>query len=108
MTNNDSISLPDKIIEVTNTLQVDSLNEVRDKLILLINELINKDFQALVQLLYRVDVNENKIRLYLNQKTNEDAASVLADLVIERQLEKIKSRETFKSTNKNKTDEEKW
>lgn len=108
MTNNDSISLPDKIIEVTNTLQVDSLNEVRDKLILLINELINKDFQALIQLLYRVDVNENKIRFYLNQKTNEDAASVLADLVIERQLEKIKSRETFKSTNKNKTDEEKW
>ena len=103
-----SISLPDKIVEITNSLQPNSQNEIREKLLVLINELINKDFHALIQLLYRIDVNEKKIRLYLNEKPNEDAASVLADLIIERQLQKIESRKKFRSKNNNESDEEKW
>ena len=105
MINDDSISLPDRIFEATKSLQVDKTDEIRRKLVLLINELINKDFHALIQLLYRIDVNEKKIRLYLNQKPNEDAAEVLADLIIERQIEKIKSREKYKSGKKDETDE---
>jgi hypothetical protein len=108
MEKDSSISLLDKIVEVTNSLQPDSLNEIREKLILLINELINKDFQALLQLLYRIDVNEKKIRLYLNEKTNEDSANVLANMIIERQLQKIETRKKFKLKNKRKNDEEKW
>jgi hypothetical protein len=108
MEKDSSISLLDKIVEVTNSLQPDSLNEIREKLILLINELINKDFQALLQLLYRIDVNEKKIRLYLNEKTNEDSSNVLADMIIERQLQKIETRKKFKLKNKRKNDEEKW
>ncbi len=103
-----SISLPDKIVEVTNSLQPNSLNEIREKLLVLINELINKDFHALIQLLYRIDVNEKKIRLYLNEKPNEDAASVLADLIIERQLQKIESRKKFSRRNRSESEEEKW
>ena len=103
-----SISLPDKIVEITNSLQLNSIDEIREKLLVLINELINKDFQTLIQLLYRIDVNEKKIRLYLNEKPNDDAASVLADLIIERQLQKIESRKKFRSKNNNESDEEKW
>jgi hypothetical protein len=64
MEKDNSVSLPDKIISVTNALQADSVSEMRAQLILLINELINKDFHSLIQLLYRVDVSEKKIRLY--------------------------------------------
>ncbi len=102
------LSLPDKIMNLTLSLQSDSLNEVREKLVILINALINKDFQALIQLLYRIDVNEKKIRLYLNQKPNEDSANILADMIIERQLQKIESRKKYKSKNENDIDEEKW
>ncbi len=108
MEKDSSISLPDKIIEVTNSLNADSLNEMRPKLIVLINELINKDFQLLVQLLYRIDVNEKKIRLYLNEKPNEDSAIVLADLIIERQQQKIETRKKFRSKNPGENDEERW
>lgn len=108
MEKDSSISLPDKIIEVTNSLNSDSLHEMRPKLIVLINELINKDFQLLVQLLYRIDVNEKKIRLYLNEKPNEDSANVLADLIIERQLQKIETRKKFRSKNPGENDEERW
>lgn len=108
MENDNPISLPDKIIHVTQSLQFESLNEVREELITLINELINKDFQSLIQLLYRIDVNEKKIRLYLNEKTNEDSANVLADLIIERQLQKIESRKKFRSKTSGENDEERW
>ena len=102
------IPLPDKIVDITNSLQLNSIDEIREKLLLLINELINKDFHALIQLLYRIDVNEKKIRFYLNEKPNEDAAGVLADLIIERQLQKIESRKKFSSGNNKDSDEEKW
>ncbi|HSN09353.1 MAG TPA: hypothetical protein VLS85_09950 [Hanamia sp.] len=102
------IPLPDKIVDITNSLQLNSILEIREKLLVLINELINKDFHALIQLLYRIDVNEKKIRFYLNEKPNEDAAGVLADLIIERQLQKIESRKKFSSGNNKDSDEEKW
>ncbi len=108
MKKDEPLSLPDKIMNLTLSLQSDSLNEVREKLVILINALINKDFQALIQLLYRIDVNEKKIRLYLNQKPNEDSANILADMIIERQLQKIESRKKYKSKNENDIDEEKW
>jgi hypothetical protein len=108
MTNEDPISLPDKIINVTQSLEFESLDEVHQKLFKLINELINKDFESLIQLLYRIDVNEKKIRLYLNQKPNEDSANVLAGLIIERQLQKIETRKKFKSKNSQEKNEERW
>lgn len=103
-----SISLPDKIFEITDSLQPNSLNGIREKLLVLISELINNDFQALIQLLYRIDINEKKIRIYLDKKAGEDAASVLADLIIERQLQKIESRKRFSSGGTSGSEEEKW
>ncbi len=108
MTNEDPISLPDKIINVTQSLRFESLDEVNEKLIPLINALIDKDFQSLIQLLYRIDVSEKKIRLYLNQKPNEDSANLIAHLIIERQLQKIETRKKFKSRDSRENNEERW
>lgn len=107
MTNEDPISLPDKIINVTQSLRFESLDEVNEKLIPLINALIDKDFQSLIQLLYRIDVSEKKIRLYLNQKPNEDSANLIAHLIIERQLQKIETRKKFKKDSR-ENNEERW
>ncbi|MFZ1330362.1 MAG: hypothetical protein WBA96_04575 [Chitinophagaceae bacterium] len=91
------ISLPDSI----------SSEELREKLIAHINALINQDFEKLVFLLYRIDVNESKMRYLLDQREGENAAGLIADLIIERQLQKIKSRKESKS-NIDIPDEEKW
>jgi aspartate oxidase len=104
----DQISIPEKIISVSNSVQETSKEKIREQLIALINELINKDFFSLLQLLYRIDVDEKKIRSYLKQNTNEDSASVLADLIIERQLQKVESRKHFRKENNQESDEEKW
>lgn len=72
-----------------------------------IDHLINHDFEKLVYYLYRIDVNENKMRSLLEKTQGENAAGLIADLVIERQLQKIESR---KNTAKDDTiaEEEKW
>lgn len=97
---NDSLELclPDSI----------SSEELKGKLTLHINYLINHDFEKLVSLLYRIDVSEPRLRNLLNQTEGEGAAALITDLIIERQLEKIKSRQQFRQQDNDIDENEKW
>ena len=73
-----------------------------------INDLIETNFNKLVNLLYRIDINESKLRQMLNENSH-DAGKIIAGLIIERQLQKIASRERFRDSTENSIDEkEKW
>lgn len=72
-----------------------------------INHLIINDFSALVQILYRMDVHEEKLKYLLKLHNNEDAANIIANLMIERQSQKIKNRQSFVAADAI-SDEEKW
>jgi hypothetical protein len=85
-----------------------SADEMRRRLSIHINYLIEHDFQKLVSVLYRVDVNEKKLKHLLKENIDEDAGLIIADLIIERQLQKIKSRQQFRERDNNISDEEKW
>jgi len=108
MEQKNQLSLPEKILAVSDLIDQKNDEKLRQKLIFLINELIKKDFDALIQLLYRIDVYEKKIRLYLSKNRQEDSAAILADLIIERQLEKMESRKKFSENKNEECDEEKW
>jgi len=108
MEQKNQLSLPEKILAVSDLIDQKNDEKLRQKLIFLINELIKKDFDALVQLLYRIDVYEKKIRIHLDKNTQEDSAAILADLIIERQLEKMESRKKFSENKNEECDEEKW
>ncbi|HEY0612242.1 MAG TPA: hypothetical protein VGD35_21360 [Chitinophaga sp.] len=69
--------------------------------------LISHHFQQFVFLLYRIDVPENQIRDILDKEAGAGAYRKIAGLLIERQLQKIKSRETFKTTPP-ENEEDKW
>jgi len=73
-----------------------------------INDLIINDFQKLVLILYRMDVSEIKLKQLLTENTGTNAAIIIADLMIERQAEKIRSRQQFRKKDENISDEEKW
>ena len=73
-----------------------------------INELITNDFQKLVLILYRMDVSEIKLKQLLNENAGANAAVIIADLMIERQAEKIRSRQQFSKQDENISDEERW
>lgn len=60
-----------------------------------INELIKNDFSKLVQMLYRIDVSEAKLKYILQTNPNEDAGKLIAAVVIERLAATKKAREMF-------------
>ena len=92
-------------IEIT---PLKSYNEIHATLSAYINRLINNDFDKLIAYLYRIDVNEQKLKSLLQQTPNEDAGNVIATLIIERQQQKVKTRQQFSQPEHDVDEEEKW
>ena len=82
-------------------------NRLKGRIREIVGDLIVNDFNQLVQFLYQVDVNENKLKQLLHDTPGTDAAILITDLLIERQLEKIRSKQSLKNQG-NIPDEEKW
>lgn len=82
--------------------------DIREMLIERINDMIQSDFIGLTNFLYRVDVNEKQLRTLLQENKETFAAAIIADLVIDRQLQKKALREKFRSDKKDIPDDEKW
>lgn len=72
-------------------------NELKQKIGQQINYLITNDFNRLVQLLYTVDVDEQKLKQLLLQQPEQDAATVISGLIFSRYEEKTRSRQYFKT-----------
>ena len=77
------------------------------QLINFINNLKKNDFASLVQLLYRIDIDEKKLKKLLQEKAGTDAAPVIADIIIKRQLQKMATRKQFGKEN-NASGKEEW
>ena len=73
-----------------------------------ITHILATDFERLINILYRVDVNERKLKYLLQENVGADAAVIIADLIIERQMEKIKSRKEYTRLDDDISEEEKW
>jgi SOS response regulatory protein OraA/RecX len=61
-----------------------------------IRQLIDSDFQRLVQLLYRLDVSEEKLKNVLADNPSGDAGDMIAQLVMERMEQSKITREKFR------------
>ena len=85
-----------------------SEQELREKIKIYINHLINTDFQKLISILYRVDVDEKKLKKLLQENTHKDASEIIANLMIERQAEKLKTRGNTNPPDENIPEDEKW
>ena len=73
-----------------------SNQDLESKLAIYINELIDKDFNKLVNLLYRIDISEQKLKIALqNQDKTISSGKTIAKLIIERQLQKLEFRKKF-------------
>ncbi|HVV02914.1 MAG TPA: hypothetical protein VHC96_01775, partial [Puia sp.] len=59
-------------------------------------------------LLYKVDVNESRLRALLQTSANEDAGLLIARLVLERQQQKILTRRQFHTDEDPASGEERW
>ena len=72
-----------------------------------INHLIQADFSRLLNILYRIDISEQTLKENLEKQPDKDAGILIAELIVERQLQKQKMRAQFK-TQQNIPDDDKW
>ena len=74
--------------------------DLENKLAVYINELIDKDFNRLINLLYRIDISEEKLKLALqNEDKKYRSGKTIAKIIIERQLKNLECRKKFGKKN---------
>ena len=102
--NNEIVQIVNQSFDLETT-ESNFVNFLTDK----INYLIIHDFNKLIYILYRADINETKLNKLLAENKKEDAGKIIAALFIQRQLEKIKSKGDFNSKDfKTDEGEERW
>jgi hypothetical protein len=82
-----NFSLPD---------QHPGLEDLQKNLSMAICELLLHDYQKLLTLLYRIDVNEKKFQEAFKAGSSELISDKIAILVIEREIEKVESRNKYR------------
>lgn len=92
-----SLSLFDENLEQKNA----SFEAQRLQLIKIIAHLIDTDYYKLTNILYKIDVDEMKLKKALLE-SEQPISETIADLIIERQQQKIKFREMYKKHPYNK------
>lgn len=69
---------------------------IREKLAVMIAHLLQNNFEKLLQAMYRLDVYESKFHRVMNDIPAEEIPFALADLVIEREMQKVRTRIMYK------------
>ena len=72
------------------------LEEFRKYLTKKMRDLLDNNYNLLINTLYRIDVSEKKLSELFSEKNKESIPGKLADLIIERQIEKINFRKKYR------------
>ena len=69
---------------------------IREKLAFLIAHLMETNFERLCQAMYRLDVSEARFDQAMNENPPAEIPFAIADLVIEREMQKVRTRIMYK------------
>ena len=75
---------------------LDDLALIKEILSDRIRYLIDTNVEQLMQVLYRIDVNEQKVKEIIAVQPLDIAIELIAELIIERQLQKVSTRLKYK------------
>ncbi|MBE0551604.1 MAG: hypothetical protein IH619_04415 [Ignavibacterium sp.] len=75
------------------------LEEFRKYLTEKMKDMLDKNYNLLINTLYRIDISEKKLAELFSAKNKESIPQKLADLIIERQIEKINFRKRYREGN---------
>lgn len=84
-----------------------NLEELKKIIAERVEYLTNNDFSKLITLLYSIDINETRLKKLLTEAGEKDAAEIIAALIIERQIQKLKSRKLF-TQDSDISEDERW
>lgn len=85
--------------------EFDNLAQLKKQLTRKIKDLMDSNYEKLINILYRIDINEVKLNELFSSKNRDYIPDRLADLIIERQMQKITIRNMYKSGGKNLPEE---
>ncbi|WP_373522435.1 hypothetical protein [Aquiflexum sp.] len=87
------------LLEKTFDLKIPERLSTEDELVALmipiIHQMLNRNFEKLLQICYRVDLGENKLQQILHESDPEMMAFDLAKALVERQMLKIKIKRRY-------------
>ena len=69
--------------------------ELTDQIMLLIQEMINRNYQGLMSVLYRIDVSEREINNKIMNCEPHEFAEKITEMVVEREFKKVITRWYF-------------
>lgn len=72
-----------------------SAEQLRVKMVQAFSWLLDNDIAKMMQILYRTDVNEERLKSLLISRSQLPSAEVIADEYISRQLQKIETRKKY-------------
>ena len=84
----------------------DGLELLRERVAYVVAHLLEKDFEKLLNMLYIMDVNEEKIKQVILEQSDALVHYPIADLIIEREWKKVETRLFYKQDKLE--DEESW
>lgn len=74
----------------------EELEEFKRYLIDKLTDLLNNNFNLLVNILYRIDISEQKLVELFGGRNRENISEKLAEMIIERQIQKINFRKQYR------------
>lgn len=84
-------------VHFTNNDEKSAYQELYEKILPLIDEMLNEDYPKLLAILYRIDIDEDFLNRKLKEIANADTDEVITDLIIKRELQKIIIKEIYSS-----------
>lgn len=76
--------------------ELHSMNELKKALIERITFMLDHEYDKLVNAFYRIDLDEVKLHELFSGKKRESIPSILADMIFERQIQKINYRKKYR------------
>ena len=73
-----------------------------------IAHLIAEDFNALIQILYRIDVDEEKLKKALSGLPAADTETIIAQMIVDRKLQSLSSKKQWQPKPTDINDADKW
>ena len=79
--------------------EFERLEEFRKYLTEKMTDMLDKNYNLLINTLYRIDISEKKLSELFSSKNKDSIPQKLADIIIERQIQKINFRKRYREGN---------
>jgi hypothetical protein len=96
----ETLALRDDLIE-----KIDNEEALLHLIELYVQELIDTNFEQLLRVLYRIDIPDYKVKAVIDAEGPQNATAAIARLILEREKQKVATREKYKSKD---TDSNDW